>query len=96
MNIFNLLVSLIAISIITPVKEEIIYRGILFEFFTGRYNVIVGIIISSTIFGLLHSGYPITSGIMGVIFALLFYKTKSVLPAIFLHSMWNLFVLIMS
>ncbi|WP_418056145.1 CPBP family glutamic-type intramembrane protease [Priestia megaterium] len=37
-----------------------------------------------------------TKGIMGVIFALLFYKTKSVLPAIFLHSMWNLFVLIMS
>jgi uncharacterized protein len=96
MNIFNLLVSLIVISIITPVKEEIIYRGILFKFFTGRYNVIVGIIISSAIFGLLHSGYPITAGIMGVIFALLFYKTKSVLPAIFLHSMWNLFVLIMS
>ncbi|MBR2588360.1 MAG: CPBP family intramembrane metalloprotease [Bacilli bacterium] len=86
------IIYILSVAIITPIKEEIIYRGILYRFLEKKYSFLVSMIISSVIFGLLHGGLPITAMIMGIVFAILYKKTNSIMPSIILHTFWNLFV----
>ena len=79
----------LSIAVITPIKEEILYRGILYKFLEVRHNFWIGFIVSSVIFGIGHVGVPISAGIMGVIFILLFKYTKSLVPSMILHIIWN-------
>ncbi|MRD22556.1 CPBP family intramembrane metalloprotease, partial [Bacillus thuringiensis] len=44
------------------------------------------------IFGILHGGLLITATIMGMVFAMLYKKTQSIIPSIILHIVWNLLV----
>jgi len=91
-NNIQSIIYVLSIAIITPVKEEILFRGILYRFLEKRYNFLVSIIISSFIFGILHGGLLITATIMGMVFAMLYKKTQSIIPSIILHIVWNLLV----
>jgi len=88
----QMLLMFISLAIITPIKEELLYRGIIHRFFESRYNFWVGLIVSSLIFGLLHFDYPVSATIMGAIFVLLYRKTNSLIPSMLLHGLWNLYV----
>lgn len=91
-NSIQSIIYVLSVAIITPVKEEILFRGILYRFLEKKYNFLVGIIISSFIFGILHGGLLITATIMGMVFAMLYKKTQSIIPSIILHIVWNLLV----
>ncbi len=93
-SIWSMLLFFLSISIITPIKEEILFRGIIYRFLAERYHFVVGLIASSVIFGLLHGGYPFSAITMGIVFALLYKLTKSLMVPIALHIGWNLFVAI--
>ncbi len=73
-NSIQSIIYVLSIAIITPVKEEILFRGILYRFLEKKYNFLVSIIISSFIFGLIHGGLLITATIMGMVFAMLYKK----------------------
>jgi hypothetical protein len=88
-DFFQCVLYIFSVAIITPIKEEVLYRGILYRFFEGKYNFIIGMIISSVVFGLLHGGFPITAIIMGMVFAMLYKKTQSIFSSIVLHISWN-------
>ncbi|MGG3926439.1 type II CAAX endopeptidase family protein [Metabacillus fastidiosus] len=79
----------LAVGIVTPIKEEFLYRGILYGFLANKYHFWIGLIVSSVIFGVLHTGFPVTASLMGLIFALLYKRTGSLLPPIILHAVWN-------
>lgn len=91
-NSIQSIIYVLSVAIITPVKEEILFRGILYRFLEKKYNFLVSIIISSFIFGLIHGGLLITATIMGMVFAMLYKKTQSIIPSIILHIVWNLLV----
>ncbi|EJP86946.1 CPBP family intramembrane glutamic endopeptidase [Bacillus cereus] len=91
-SLIQSIIYVLSVAIITPIKEEILYRGILYRFFEKKYSFLVGTIISSFIFGILHGGFPITAMIMGIVFAMLYKKTQSIVPSIILHIVWNLLV----
>lgn len=91
-NSIQSIIYVLSVAIITPVKEEILFRGILYRFLEKKYNFLVSIIISSFIFGILHGGLLITATIMGMVFAMLYKKTQSIIPSIILHIVWNLLV----
>ncbi len=95
-NIIQSIIFILSVAVITPIKEEMVYRGILYRFFEKKYSFIVGIVVSSVIFGLLHGGLPITAMIMGMVFVILFKKTQSILPSMVLHIIWNLIVSILT
>ncbi|WP_128104112.1 CPBP family intramembrane glutamic endopeptidase [Paenibacillus sp. DCT19] len=84
-NIFVIL----AISIIIPFFEELLFRGLLFTTISNKYGTWWALIISSVVFGMLHGGVFIATSIFGLIFGYIFYKTKSLLPGIILHIIWN-------
>jgi membrane protease YdiL (CAAX protease family) len=83
---------LLSIAVLTPIKEEMIYRGIIHRFLDQRYHFWVGLIVSSLIFGMLHLGTEVSAVFMGIILVLLYRLTRSLVPSILLHMVWNLFV----
>lgn len=88
---------LVGVAILTPIKEELLFRGYVLRFFESKYNKAwVGVLISSTIFGLLHLQYPVTGVIMGLIFAGLYLKFRTLTVPIVAHMIWNTIVCMMA
>lgn len=84
-------VFFVAGVLIAPIMEEIIFRRLIYNKVAG-YGAGVYILWSSLTFGLFHMnfGQSLYAGAMGVIFAVVMYKTGNVLYSIILHIMINL------
>lgn len=87
-------ILMMGMAIITPIKEEILFRGVLHGFIDKKWNFWLGLLISSAIFGVLHLGYPISAGIMGIAFVVLYKLTRSLVTPIILHMVWNAFAVV--
>lgn len=79
---------IIYISVIGPIVEEFMFRGLLLNRISYKLNVRYGIIISSFLFAILHFDI-IGSFITGVVFSLLYLWTKNLLYPILLHIVNN-------
>lgn len=76
--------------------EEVVTRGWLMNVLGARYNIVIGLIISSTLFGLLHLSNDNVSLVailniilVGVLFGLYVIKTNDLWGACGIHSAWN-------
>ena len=85
--------------LLAPFAEEIYFRGIFFQACKARFGLIIGVVLSGLLFGLLHFDprclafwyLSIGSALFyGVIVAFLFHYSKSLLPPILCHSIYNL------
>ncbi|WP_058306936.1 CPBP family intramembrane glutamic endopeptidase [Gracilibacillus massiliensis] len=90
---FNILLLYVAFTVITPIKEEIMFRGLVHKFLDVKYHFWIGLIVSSVIFGALHPGHFLSAAIMGAIFVLLYRVTKSLVVPIILHILWNMYAI---
>lgn len=82
----------ITVCILAPVLEEILFRGILLRGMLQQgISPAIAIILSSVLFGLAHMNpwQFLGAGILGAIFAYIYYRTKSLWMCIFLHSLNN-------
>lgn len=82
----------ITVCILAPIFEEILFRGILLRgMLQNKMNPVWAIILSSILFGLAHMNpwQFLGAGILGAIFAYVYYRTKSLWMCIFLHSLNN-------
>lgn len=87
----NIIINAISIAIIAPIVEEIIYRKVLFKRLAEKTNTIIGLILSSLIFGLRHSTDSIVfATLLGVILCILYKKYENILVPMFLHFVNNL------
>lgn len=87
---------IVVTSIIGPILEEIIFRKIIFRVIYKRTNFIIGALISSIIFAIVH-GEPehlLLYASMGFTFAFLYVKTNRIIVPIFAHIMMNTIVVI--
>ncbi len=78
--------------IVAPVVEEVLFRGFLFQGLTNRFGVWIGVLGSAAVFALAH--YYAVDGILtvaalGVVNALLYRLTGSLVSSIALHAMYN-------
>ena len=73
---------------VAPITEEFIFRGVLLQRLAMKWNLPVAIWISSIIFGLLHPN-PIGIAAVGVAWALLYIKTRTLIVPIIAHSINN-------
>ncbi|MGB8021378.1 MAG: type II CAAX endopeptidase family protein [Candidatus Nanopelagicales bacterium] len=90
----NLLIALLGITILPPLVEETVFRGVLIERWTAKWRVGVAIIVSAVCFGILHAD-PVGAGVFGVIMSLLYLRTRSLWPGILVHFANNFFALVM-
>ena len=82
--------SLVATIVVSPVAEELIFRGI----FLNRLQVIIpplfAVLVSSLLFASLHYGSIISAFIFAICMAILYLKTENILIPIFAHFLNNL------
>lgn len=91
------ILSILSLIFITPIYEEILFRGIILNFFKTRYSFLIGLFISSSLFGLIHNYdilYIVFATSMGISFSLLYKKTNSIFPCIIAHIIYNIYTII--
>jgi membrane protease YdiL (CAAX protease family) len=86
--------SIIIVIIIQPICEEIFYRGFLLDKISSLSSEKIAIVITGILFGIAHLMYQnlypaILTAILGIIFAYIVLKTKSLLTAIIAHITYN-------
>nr|WP_219914666.1 CPBP family intramembrane glutamic endopeptidase [Thalassobacillus sp. CUG 92003] len=82
--------------VFAPITEEIIFRKIIFGSIYKRTNFIVAVLISSIIFGAFHFDFShiLIYTAMGMVFAFLYVKTKSIITPIVAHMAMNSLVVV--
>ncbi|MEI4829547.1 CPBP family intramembrane glutamic endopeptidase [Bacillus sp. FJAT-53711] len=83
---------IIGSAIFIPIFEELIFRGIILQFFQQRFPFWLASIGSSFIFGIAHTyslGIMVSAFIMGMFMAVLCKKTNSIIPAMLFHMINN-------
>jgi hypothetical protein len=81
-----------------PVAEELFFRGIIYGFLR-RWGVIVAVVLSALIFVLCHPvqhGIPITRLLGGVLFAVAYETSGSLMVPITIHVLGNLAIFTIS
>lgn len=83
----------VAVSLLLPVVEELLFRGIIMQEFLCTMGKVPAIILSGLIFGLMH-GQPIQIGyafICGMIISSVYYFSQSIYVSILTHVVFNFF-----
>jgi len=83
--------SILALVIVAPVTEELLFRGLILRGFLSHYRVHTALVTSALLFGLFHLNpwqFVHTTAI-GLLFAWWFLKTRSLIPCILGHALNN-------
>jgi membrane protease YdiL (CAAX protease family) len=87
----------LSVAIVTPIVEELMFRGYILDAINRKHSDWTAIIWSSILFGLLHlfggAFYIGSTFIGGMIYGWIRVRTGSLLPSIAGHMMWNLMAL---
>lgn len=88
----NSVLGVISVILIIPIFEEVLFRGLIFNELKKHLNIIIAIILQSLIFAISHGNMlqGIYTFIMGVVLAIVYDKTQSILTPILFHIMYNL------
>ena len=85
-------IILIHVLVIAPIVEEIIFRGYMYRILKSRTPIIFAMIISSTIFSLIH--YNVLSYILlfvlSIFLTYIYERNGSIICPIIIHSLFNL------
>ena len=89
--------SIISLAVAAPIIEELLFRGLVQDFFGEIYPKWIAIFITATIFGLIHlNPFSVINAFWGgMVLGYVRYETGSLWPSIFIHSMWNLHIIVL-
>lgn len=79
---------LISVVVVAPITEEFIFRGILLHRWAVKWGVRPAIVLTSVLFGLLHSNL-LGLFVFGIVMSLLYLSTRSLLVPIVAHALNN-------
>ena len=87
----SLRLSFLALVIIPPFIEEIVFRGFIFPALTKRWGITGGAILTSILFGIAHwqLNVSVYTLILSLLLCFMYYKLRSIWPGIFLHMLNN-------
>lgn len=93
----SFIIQLVVLGILTPVLEELLFRGIIFKRLKTYYEVTIAAYIASIIFGIAH--FNLIQGlyafILGIVLAYLYEKSGNIVTAIIMHSAANITAVLM-
>ena len=93
-----IIVQLLVLGILTPILEEVLFRGIIYKRLKTYYEVTIAAYIASIIFGIAH--FNLIQGlyafIMGIVLIYLYEKTGSLITAICAHCTANITIVLMN
>ncbi|BET11758.1 CPBP family intramembrane glutamic endopeptidase [Pandoraea sputorum] len=90
--------AIFLVCIIAPVVEEMLFRGIILRGFLKQYPPGTAIAHSAAVFGLAHLNvYQFVAAlVIGLILGKMYERTRSILPGILLHMVYNTAVVVSS
>jgi membrane protease YdiL (CAAX protease family) len=85
------------VIVIAPFVEELFFRGFFYRALRTRYAIAVAALVDGVVFGLIHFGFEGADGLLilpplaflGVIFCLVYERTKSLWAVIGMHAFNN-------
>lgn len=85
-------IGVLVIVFFGPIYEEILYRRIIFEYLKKNYSIVTAIIFQALVFGVAHGNIvqSIDAFIGGILLALVYIYSNSLLGSIILHMVFNL------
>jgi membrane protease YdiL (CAAX protease family) len=94
-SLIQLVFLFITGTIIVPIAEEIIFRGYLLNFFKNHTNTVFAVIASAFLFALSHETLLFMPYfiVLGLILAVMYVKTKTIIPCMVTHGLYNLVVM---
>lgn len=83
--------GILAITIIGPILEEILFRGSITKALLQQYTPTKAILISALLFGVFHinPAQILPAFLIGILLAWTYYKTGSLIPCILMHILNN-------
>lgn len=83
--------SFLAVVVVAPIFEEMIFRGVLLKGFLKNYSPTKAILWSALFFGIAHLNpwQFITAFFAGCLFGWVYWRTRSLIPCILLHMVNN-------
>jgi len=98
-TLFGFILLFVAVSIIAPLGEELLFRGFLQQFLEKHWkDVTRAILVTALFFATIHMNpyWFIQIYILGIMLGFLSWKTGSVFPPLILHGLNNSFAMIVS
>jgi membrane protease YdiL (CAAX protease family) len=90
-NIWYYITYSFAVIISGPFVEEIIFRGISYSPYRKKYGPLIAIILTSSLFSLIHGGFGIILiFVYGIFLGFLYEKTESIISCFLAHCILNL------
>lgn len=91
----NIILVIISALIISPIAEEIFFRGIIFKYLRKDFSFIFTTIISVSCFALIHGTiiHIVPAVIIGTFFCELYEYTKDIKYNIFFHMLYNILIM---
>ena len=88
--------TLVAICLLAPALEEMLFRGIILRAFLQQYPRWAAIWGSALIFGVAHMNVYqfVVASMIGVLVGWLYERTRSLIPCIALHALYNAAVVV--
>jgi membrane protease YdiL (CAAX protease family) len=83
--------SFVVLVVVAPLTEELLFRGFILRGFLSHYSRRKAVLASAILFGAFHLNpwQFLEATILGVLFAWLFVRTRSLLPCIYGHALIN-------
>ncbi|PID77963.1 MAG: hypothetical protein CSB21_02400 [Deltaproteobacteria bacterium] len=94
----ELCILILSGGIISPIAEELYFRGIFLSFLKEKLNIFAAIFFSSLIFAIIHNSSPAASVFQfagGLFFASAYILSKNIYVPIIIHSAGNIFIFIL-
>lgn len=90
--------GIILYGIVSPIAEEVVFRGIVYNRLHRQYSLRMAVLASSLIFGLYHGNVvqALYGFVLGMMIAVLYEKYGSFIVPVVLHSAANIFVYVAS
>ena len=98
-NIVGYILLFIAVAVIAPLGEELLFRGFLQQILEKHWrDVTRAILVTSLFFAMIHMNpyWFIQIYILGILLGFLAWKTNSVIPPLILHSINNTMAMVFS
>lgn len=92
------LILLVLGAVVAPIGEEFFFRGFLYNAAKKRYGIVVGSILCSAVFALVHGGPLLIPSIfpIGLILAYAYEKSDNLWTSIIMHGTFNGLQLLMA
>jgi len=88
---------IVAVGILGPIAEELIFRGWSFGLLQKRVGTFATIVVTATGWALLHYTYGwaviLVIVVDGILLGLARWKTRSVFPPMVMHALYNLYAI---